>query len=121
MPRLNDLASAWKERAAQLAAYAPPAAEAFREAARELDEAIAALDGETLTLRDAAHISGFSADHLGRLVREGKIPNVGRAHAPRVRRSDLPRKSPRLSSASDAGYDADADVRSLLSRRGGRS
>lgn len=47
---------------------------------------------EVLNLREAARESGFSADHLGRLVREGRIPNAGRPHAPRVRRRDLPRK-----------------------------
>ncbi len=49
-----------------------------------------------LHLRDAARESGYSADHLGRLVREGKIPNVGRPHAPRIRRGDLPRKASAL-------------------------
>ena len=30
--------------------------------------------------------------HLGRLVREGKIPNAGRLGAPRIACGDLPRK-----------------------------
>lgn len=47
---------------------------------------------EVLNLREAARESGFSADHLGQLVREGKIPNAGRARSPRIRRRDLPRK-----------------------------
>jgi len=47
---------------------------------------------ELLNLRTAARESGYSADHLGRLVHEGKIPNAGRPHAPRIRRADLPRK-----------------------------
>ena len=37
--------------------------------------------------------SGYSADHLGRLVRDGKIPNAGRPGAPRIARSHLPRKT----------------------------
>ena len=45
-----------------------------------------------LTLPEAAALSGYSTDHLGRLVREGKIPNAGRPNAPRIRRQDLPRK-----------------------------
>ncbi len=35
----------------------------------------------------------YSADHLGRLVREGKLPNAGREGAPRIRLQDLPRKA----------------------------
>ena len=46
-----------------------------------------------LTLQEAADLSGYSADHLGRLVREGKIPNAGRPKAPRIARRDLPRKT----------------------------
>ena len=64
---------------------------------------------ELLNLREAAHLSGYSADHLGREVRAGRIPNHGRSGAPRIRRGDLPRKaghrppeSPLLSAANDA-------------------
>ena len=47
---------------------------------------------EGLTLVEAARECGYSADHLGRLVRAGDIENVGRAKAPRIRRRDLPKK-----------------------------
>ncbi len=46
-----------------------------------------------LTLTEAAEESGFSADHLGRLVHDGKIPNAGRPGAPRISRRHLPRKT----------------------------
>ena len=46
----------------------------------------------TLSLVEAASESGYSADHLGRLVRDGKIPNAGRPGAPRIARKHLPRK-----------------------------
>lgn len=46
----------------------------------------------SLTLDQAAEESGYSRDHLGRLVREGEIPNAGESNAPRIRRRDLPRK-----------------------------
>ena len=49
-----------------------------------------------MTLAQAAVASGYSADHLGREVREGRIPNAGRPHAPRIRRANLPRKRPEL-------------------------
>ena len=52
-----------------------------------------AVADELLNLRQAAQESGYSADHLGRLVREGRICNSGRPHSPRVRRCDLPQKA----------------------------
>jgi hypothetical protein len=67
-----------------------------------LADVAAMLDGEgneLLTVAEAARRSGYSADHLGRLVRLGSIPNAGRINAPRIRVSDLPRKSPKLAVA----------------------
>ena len=49
-----------------------------------------------LTLTAAATASGVSADHLGRLVRKGDVPNHGRRRAPRVRLSECPVKKPDL-------------------------
>jgi len=37
-----------------------------------------------------------SAAGRGALIRQGKIQNAGRPHAPRIRRQDLPRKPSRL-------------------------
>ena len=53
---------------------------------------------EVLSLPAAARESGYSRDHLARLVREGKIRNAGRPNAPKIRRRDLPRKAPSLPS-----------------------
>lgn len=53
---------------------------------------------ETLTLREAAQESGYSTDHLRRLIRDGTVPNAGRKHAPLVHCSDLPRKPGHLRS-----------------------
>ena len=51
-------------------------------------------EGETaLTLAEAAEESGYSVDHLSRLLREGKIQNAGRRGAPRIAARDLPRRS----------------------------
>lgn len=66
----------------------------------DLDTALRAIGGELLTLHEAAAMSGYSADHLGRLVRAGKLLNAGRVNAPRIRRSDLPRKVSTLSDTS---------------------
>jgi hypothetical protein len=59
-----------------------------------------ALADELLSLQQAARESGYSADHLGRLVREGRICNAGRPNSPRVRRRDLPRKPSVLRAAA---------------------
>lgn len=59
----------------------------------DLKELVLASDEELLSLREAAKESGYSADHLGRQIRAGMIPNAGRRHSPRIRRSDLPRKA----------------------------
>lgn len=48
---------------------------------------------DLLTLTDAAEECGYSADHLGALVRSGKLANYGRKLAPRVKASELPRKA----------------------------
>ena len=42
-----------------------------------MENALRQRDETTLTLTDAASESGYSADHLGRLVCEGKITNAG--------------------------------------------
>ncbi len=51
------------------------------------------IDEELLTLSAAATRCGYSADHLGALVRDGKLPNYGKKNAPRVKLSELPRKA----------------------------
>jgi hypothetical protein len=54
--------------------------------------ALDAAGEQALSLTEAARECGYSADHLGRLVRSGELENVGRAKAPKIRRRDLPRK-----------------------------
>jgi len=60
--------------------------------ADELEATVRDRDETTLTLTDAARESGYTREHLGRLVRDGKIPNAGRPGAPRIARRHLPRK-----------------------------
>ncbi len=93
-----DFLSRWTSARATLAESG-----AFVDAARLLDRVLADVEavfaseeGETLTLRQAAEQSGYSPDHIGRLIRTGTIPNAGRPRSPRVRRADLPRKPSRL-------------------------
>lgn len=87
----GDLPALWRERAEALRTYGDPnSARLWDIAAVELERSRDVIAGETLSLRDAARESGFTADHLGQLVKDGKIPNAGRKGAPRIRRQDLP-------------------------------
>lgn len=75
-----------------------------------------------LRLSEAASRSGYSVEHLGRLIRQGRLPNAGRWGAPRIRAADLPRKPPALAQVGPRAYDPGADARTLLGRqRGGRN
>ena len=67
-----------------------------RSMADQLEAVVVDQGSEVLTLREASAESGYSADHLGRMIRAGKVPNAGRRGAPRVRRSDLPTKTASL-------------------------
>jgi hypothetical protein len=64
----------------------------FSTCADELEAAVAVWGDELFTLEEAERDSGYSADSLGRLIREGIIPNGGQTGVPRIRRRDLPRK-----------------------------
>jgi hypothetical protein len=61
-------------------------------AIQDLTALIDTMGNELLTLTEAAHRSGYTREHLGRLVVSGEIPNAGRRNAPRIRVLDLPRK-----------------------------
>ena len=94
-PSVEGLPVAWRRQAKTLRRYGgeTPAVVLDRCAA-DLEATLQELDETTLSLVEAARESGYSADHLGRLVREGKIPNAGRSGAPRIARRHLPRKAP---------------------------
>ncbi len=87
---------AWRDRAAHLQQFGDPnSARLWLLAAAELERALALVAEQTVSLVEAARISGFTPDYLGRLVKTGKITNVGRPGAPRIRRTDLPMKTAR--------------------------
>ena len=91
----GDLPAQWRQRAQFLSDYGDPnVGRLWQTAAAELDDALRTLGEETLSLVEAAAVCGYTADHLGSLVRSGKIPNAGRSDAPRIRHGDLPSKSP---------------------------
>jgi hypothetical protein len=74
--------------------------------------------GDELTLTAASALSGYSTDHLSRLIRDGSIPNAGRRGSPRIRRADLPiRPKGSLAKLNGIAYNAVTDARSLGVRR----
>lgn len=52
-----------------------------------------AFDDAGVSLTEASHESGYSTRQLSRMVRDGTLKNVGRPNAPRLLRSQLPRKA----------------------------
>lgn len=96
-----DLVTQWRTEAATLRArYADErGAQLFELHAHELEGALADGQDEVLNLTEAAHESGYTADHLSRLINDGTIPNAGRKHAPGIRRRDLPLKPGRVARA----------------------
>lgn len=121
LPRsAGELVVSWRDRAAEFRRYGPEAqAVTLERAAQELEGANSALSDQLLTLSEAAARCGRTPDHLGRLIRQGRIPNAGRAHAPRIRAGDLPVAGAGGNGAKlrETQYDANADARALGSRR----
>lgn len=112
------LPTVWRDRAKSLRELALEAvARAYERAAHDLEEALANDEGELMTLQEAAEASGYSADHLGRMVRNGTIQNAGRHGAPRIRVGDLPRKVARAPDAPQ--IDATQIVRSAINEGAG--
>jgi len=60
--------------------------------ASELEEEVRRLSIETLTLAQAGRESGYSYHALQKMLADGRLPNAGGRHRPRIRRGDLPRK-----------------------------
>ena len=93
-PTVEGLPADWRRRAKSLRRYGGDTqATAIERCADDLEATLVERDETTYSLIEAACESGYSADHLGRLVRDGKIPNAGRPGAPRIARRDLPRKA----------------------------
>lgn len=111
---LGGLPSAWRERAEDLKRWgADGAACALEHAAEELERVLAAESETLLTLTEAAARTGYSRDHIGRLIRRGTVPNAGRKNAPKVRLRDLSAIKPKLAAPSVDEYDPASDARSL--------
>ena len=95
-PTPAELPEEWRALAAQQRRLgADSQARILEFCADELAAALLRAGDELLSLSRAAQESGYSADHLSRMVREGRIPNSGRRSKPLIRRKDLPVKTSR--------------------------
>ena len=128
----SDLAGAFRDRAEAWRAEAllfeqhqcVEVAATLRRAAEELEEDIQGWEEELLTVEEAAMESGYSAEHLRRLVREGKLKaqrDSGSKSRIRVWRRDLPvKRTPppknRRGADSLAIYDPEEDARDIAQR-----
>ena len=91
----TTLSSRWRTLAGQMRSLGAVAqATTLEHCADELEETWREWELEALTLEEAAAESGYSYSSLQKRVSAGEIPNVGEPRKPRVRRQDLPRKTP---------------------------
>jgi hypothetical protein len=116
---LRELITRWLERRAdyERTGALVNGARIIEEFIGDLNVATKADAGRLLTLKAASQESGYSTDHLARLVRKGAIPNAGKPNAPRIRAEDLPRRVGRFDHSGHCSYDVNADARSLGVRR----
>jgi hypothetical protein len=99
-------------------------ARAIEWAATQFERAVENRADEQLTLAQASARSGYSQDHLARLIREGRLPNAGRHGSPRIRAGDLPvrpdsrhQNTEIVVSDPSRVYDPVADARAIGNRR----
>ena len=90
-----DLPAEWRNKAQVVGRFSEGAAAAFEECADDLQERLRIWQEEPLTLEEAAVESGYTYSSLQQKVAAGEIPNIGEPGRPRVRRADLPRKTPK--------------------------
>ncbi len=92
-PVIEGLAGCWRADATRLRAWScDDQATILERCADELEARVMEWADEPLTLSDAAQESGYSVQHLRRLVTQGLLTDVAESSQIRVRRGDLPRK-----------------------------
>ena len=85
-------------------------AAALESCASELEEEVRRVSLETLTLAQAGRESGYSYHALQKMLADGRLPNAGVRHRPRIRRGDLPKKP----SSGHEGAKGKPDLASLV-------
>lgn len=88
---------------------------------RDLHDLQVGAGEELLPLREAALQSGYSPEHLRRLVRDGRLPRHGKGRRLLFRSADLPRKAAAVDRSSAGAYDPIADARAILGDRARRN
>ena len=68
------------------------AAQLWEKAARAVEDQLQEALFEALPLTEAISESGYTRNHLRRLIRDGTVPNSGTESDPRILRMHLPRK-----------------------------
>ncbi len=111
-----ELVSRWTARRDELRRLS-----ALVDGATLLDEVLVDLENVAaaeplVSLTAAAPLTGYTPDHLSRLIRKGSLPNYGKKGSPRVKVSECPKKT-KLATGVRQPYDVDADARSLGARR----
>ncbi len=100
MTTVASLADHWRAEAeAARRIGADGQAKTLEVCAADLEEALRLQGDDALDLRVASRESGYTAEHLGRLIRKGRILNAGTSTRPRILRRDLPRKPPTVARA----------------------
>lgn len=91
-PEMQGLLARWKEEARTLRnRYGLDALADLSEThAAELLDVLHAGEEKTVNLTEASRLCGYKPDSLGKMIRQGRLPSVGRRHAPRLRVGDLP-------------------------------
>jgi hypothetical protein len=116
---LTGLVARWRQTATLLRDEGcQDAAKNKERCADELERCLNDLGNTALSVQEAARESGYSEEHVRRVLRERPALNCGRAGKPKIRRCDLPRKPAAVVRAGPAAYDPAADARSLMSRQG---
>src|SRR5438132_6257928 len=87
-----------------------------REVLADFEAVISAEDDRLLSLGDAAEASGYCADHLRRLHRQGVLPGERRGRRIFFRSADLPKKPKSERVQSFGRYDPVADARLVMER-----
>lgn len=112
MSARDDLAARWEARRVELSALHAQVDGAALITQFLFDLDALAGDEPTVSLAAASQRTGYSADHLSRLIRAGRLRDYGRKHAPRVKVSECPKK---LAIGGSQAYNADTDARLLVS------
>ena len=90
----TEIFARWRARRVEFARYGTlvDGAKLCDDFLNDLTALLVTENEEIVTLSEAAKRSGYTRAHLGRMVARGKIPNAGRANAPRIRACDIPQK-----------------------------